>query len=99
MIKQINIKNFQSHKSTQLKLDPGVNVIVGSSDSGKTAIIRAYLWVVDNRPLGNAFVSHWALDEKGKQKEPTSVSIIVNGDQTLFLNLSRKEVECTHRAN
>lgn len=62
MIKQIQISNFQSHKSTTLELDLGVNVIVGSSDSGKTAIIRALRWLVWNRPGGEAFRSHWGGD-------------------------------------
>lgn len=79
MIEQIKIKNFQSHKSTQLKLDPGVNVIVGRSDSGKTSIMRALFWVIENRPLGNAFCSHWALNIKGKQEEHTAVTVFTNG--------------------
>jgi hypothetical protein len=42
-------------------------VIVGSSDSGKTAIIRAIRKVVRNRPTGDAFRSNWGGD--------TSISI------------------------
>ena len=60
MIKEIDIVNFQSHKSTHLDLVPGVNVIVGASDSGKSAIIRALRWLIWNRPVGDAFISHWA---------------------------------------
>ena len=59
MIKKIKIQNFQSHKDTTLKLDEGVNVIVGSSDSGKSSIIRALKWLVWNRPLGDSIRSHW----------------------------------------
>lgn len=59
MIKTIELRNFQSHKDTELTLDSGVNVIVGPSDSGKTAIIRALRKLVWNRPLGDAFRSHW----------------------------------------
>jgi DNA repair exonuclease SbcCD ATPase subunit len=40
-----------------MNLHPGVNVIVGKSDSGKTAILRAIRWVVFNRPSGDGFVS------------------------------------------
>ena len=60
MIKELNIVNFQSHKSTELELAPGVNIIVGPSDSGKSAIIRALRWLIWNRPIGDAFISHWA---------------------------------------
>ncbi len=58
MIKKLILKNFQSHKYSELEFNPGVNVIVGPSDSGKTAIIRALRWLVWNRPLGDAFIRH-----------------------------------------
>ncbi len=59
MIKTISIQNYQSHKDTQLELSPGVNVIVGPTDAGKSAILRAILWNLYNRPLGDGFQSHW----------------------------------------
>ncbi len=90
MIEQIRIKNFQSHKSTQLKFHPGVNTIVGSSDSGKTAIMRALFWVVQNRPLGSAFVSHWALNEKGKQAEPCWALVTTNDKKIKRVKLNEK---------
>ena len=62
MIKSIEIKNFQSHKDTKLDFLPGVNIIVGTSDSGKTVIIRALKWVAKNRPSGDAFRSNWGGD-------------------------------------
>ncbi len=57
-MKNIKIKNFQSHKNTELHLHPNVNVIVGQSSSGKTAIFRAIEWLNTNRPLGTRFISH-----------------------------------------
>lgn len=62
MINSICIKHFQSHQDSELKLHPGVNAIVGPSDSGKTAIIRALRWVTWNRPSGDAFRSSWGGD-------------------------------------
>jgi len=59
MINAISIKNFQSHKDSELEFVPGVNVIVGASDSGKSSIIRAMRWLVWNRPTGDSFRSHW----------------------------------------
>lgn len=49
-ITSIEIKNFQSHENTKLDLHRGLNVIVGRSDSGKTAILRAIKWVFYNDP-------------------------------------------------
>ncbi len=59
MFKSIFIKNFQSHKDSYLSFDEGVNIIIGSSDSGKTAILRALRWLIWNRPSGDAFRSNW----------------------------------------
>jgi len=59
MINYLHIINFQSHKDTTLEFDPGVNIIIGPSDSGKTAILRALRWVCWNRPSGESFRSHW----------------------------------------
>lgn len=59
MIEKITLKNFQCHKKLELKLHPGVNIIVGTSDSGKSAIMRAIGWVIQNKPSGDAFRSYW----------------------------------------
>ena len=59
MIKELSLTNFQSHKDSSLQLSEGVNVIVGASDSGKTAIIRALRWLITNKPAGDAFRSTW----------------------------------------
>jgi len=70
MIKKIEIKNFQSHKTSVLEFDAGVNVIIGESDAGKSAIVKALNWCVNNRPGGDAFRSEWGGD--------TEVSIYVD---------------------
>lgn len=76
MFNSVHIKNFQSHKDSKIKFDNGVNVLVGSSDQGKSAILRAILWAVNNRPLGtDDIVSHWARDNKNKIKEDMSVKV------------------------
>ena len=59
MIQQLNIQNFQSHEDTSLDFVEGCNVIVGASDSGKTAIIRALRKLAFNKPSGTEMCSHW----------------------------------------
>ena len=63
MINSIRIKNFQSHKDTYVEFSDRVNIFVGSSDSGKTALaIRALNWVINNKPSGDSFRSNWGGD-------------------------------------
>jgi len=56
MIESIWLRDFQAHKHLTVKLSPTVTSIVGPSDIGKSAIIRALRWLVFNRPLGQAFI-------------------------------------------
>ncbi|CDZ74941.1 chromosome segregation protein [Peptoniphilus sp. ING2-D1G] len=69
-ISKLELENFQSHKYTLLDFDKGLNVIVGNSDSGKTAIIRAIKWALYNEPQGDYFI------RQGEKN--TSVSVHFN---------------------
>lgn len=76
MIKSIELKNVQSHECTRVEFDKGINCIVGSSNNGKSAILRGLYWVKYNRPLGvDSLASHWALNEKGELKDSMSVTV------------------------
>ena len=55
-IKKVILENFQSHKYTEIEFDQYLNVIVGPSDHGKTAIIRALKWALFNEPSGDFFI-------------------------------------------
>jgi DNA repair ATPase RecN len=48
MIKSVSIQNFEAHEDTTIHFTDGMNSIVGLSNSGKSAIIRALMVVVDN---------------------------------------------------
>lgn len=70
MIQEVEIINFQLHKKIKLEFHPGVNVIKGITGSGKSGIIRAIKWSLQNRPSGFAFKPTFA-----KKKDNTSVSL------------------------
>lgn len=53
---KLTIENFQSHSFTELAFHPGLNVFVGPSDSGKSAILRALRWVLFNNPRGTEMI-------------------------------------------
>ena len=75
MLKRIEIENFQGHVKSAVDLSPGVNVIIGESDKGKSSIFRAIEWVRSNRPLGDGFRSEWGGD--------TTARIITDDAQTI----------------
>ncbi|PTM58912.1 AAA family ATPase [Desmospora activa] len=53
---RVVIENFQSHDRTEIDLTDGLNVFVGPSDSGKSAILRALRWLLYNQPRGSDFI-------------------------------------------
>ncbi|WP_059105233.1 AAA family ATPase [Shouchella shacheensis] len=55
-IRTVRLENFQSHFDTTLTLDDGLNVLIGQSDSGKTAVLRGVRWVLFNQPRGTDFI-------------------------------------------
>tara|TARA_R110002020_G_scaffold12409_6_gene45493 strand:+ start:3559 stop:4446 length:888 start_codon:yes stop_codon:yes gene_type:complete len=56
MLSRLRIKNFQKHEKIDVEFSPSVTTIVGPSDSGKSALIRAIRWVLFNKPSGTEFI-------------------------------------------
>ena len=56
MLERLQLRNFQCHEDLRIVFDPQVTTIVGPSDVGKSAVLRALRWVAENRPSGDAFV-------------------------------------------
>jgi len=75
MINLLDIQHFQSHKKTSLQFSNGINSIVGISDSGKTSLLRALYWAINNRPLGNADISDWNKDDNEEPIKSTFVRV------------------------
>src|SRR5262245_4610599 len=67
MIKKITVVNYQSHQQTVLELHPGINIITGPTDAGKSGFFRSLFWNKNNRPTGMMFVSDW--NKKGKNQD------------------------------
>lgn len=58
MLEKLHIRGFQCHERLTINFDPLATVLVGRSDVGKSAILRALRWVCTNRPGGSAFIQH-----------------------------------------
>ena len=84
MLQSLTIKNFQNHKKSVLNFSPGLNVIYGDNDQGKSAVLRALNWVIANKPSGFAFQNKQAV------KAFTEVSLITD-DQSITRRRGEKE--------
>ena len=84
-IESIRIKNFQNHEDTFLTFGPGLTVITGSSDCGKSAIYRAFMFVFENE---------WkSYDVKNGEKNTEITVIFKNGDYLKRTKGTVNEVE------
>ena len=54
----LKIEDFQSIGNAELEFTPGINLIVGQSNSGKTAILRAIDSVLTNPTYAKSFIKH-----------------------------------------
>jgi recombinational DNA repair ATPase RecF len=70
MLSSIKLRFFQCYRGVEFLLSPLVNVVIGSSDSGKSALLRALELVIFNRPAGTTFRSWFA-----ETDEDTSVLV------------------------
>jgi exonuclease SbcC len=55
-LKKLVLENFQVHPKLSLDLDPHITCIIGPSDVGKSAVIRALRWLCQNVPDGAEFI-------------------------------------------
>ena len=55
-IEEVQLINFQDHADTTITFKEGINLIVGSSDAGKSAILRAINYVFHNNLKGDGFI-------------------------------------------
>ena len=58
MLASLTLENFQKHEFFTLDFDEFVTVLIGPSDVGKSAVIRALRWLCLNQPAGDAFITH-----------------------------------------
>lgn len=69
----MEVINFQSHRRSVLRLKPGINAIIGSSDNGKSALLRAGDALVGNN-LEDGDISDFVRDQKEKPTEASEIA-------------------------
>ena len=90
-IQEVTIEGYQSHTNSTFRLSPGLTVITGPSDAGKTAIIRALRWFAFNEPTGEAFL-HTIRNPDGSVKEAVDqvkVSVTFDNGITITKTVER----------
>lgn len=75
-IESITLKEFQCHHKLTIEFDPLVTVLIGESDSGKSAVIRSIRWLATNRPSGDGIVRRGGGTDAGRS---ASVALRVDG--------------------
>ena len=75
MIERLRFSNFQRHEYQDIDLSSPVTVIVGKTGSGKSAALRCFRWIAQNRPSGDSFIRHGTDTVKG--------SLVVDGKEVL----------------
>ena len=58
MLRKLLIRNYQKHNKIRVDFSPTVTTIIGRSDAGKSAVLRALRWLCLNVPDGDGFIRH-----------------------------------------
>lgn len=58
MLQSLTVRNFQAHRYRKIRFDPYLTCIIGKTDRGKSALVRALRWIAENRPSGKDFVRY-----------------------------------------
>lgn len=66
---KIKLENFQAHRFQEIEFSSTITTLTGSSDAGKSAILRALRWICLNDLKGSDFIRH------GKKQAKVTLNI------------------------
>lgn len=95
-ITDVTIKGFQSHKESSFTLSPGLTVITGPSDAGKTAVIRALRWLAFNEPQGEGFLYTVRNADGSIKDQEEQAEVTVNFDNGVSITKTRRKGKTTY---
>lgn len=73
LIRSLHLQNFQAHENLELVFSSNITTIVGPTDTGKSAVLRALRWICLNDISGDAFIREGA--------KRTTVQITIQGEK------------------
>lgn len=83
IITELKVRNFQIHKNLTVKFTKGVNVIIGDTDAGKSALLRALHLLIMNNPRSGESIYQNSYDNK-------PLSIQIKDDRGNIIRRSKK---------
>ena len=78
----LQLTDFQAHRCSLINFAPGITTIIGPTDRGKTAILRALGWVAQNNLGGEEFIREGAKE--------TCVKLVVTEGKKSFTIIRTK---------
>lgn len=78
ILTKVDIRDFKSYKSTTVKFDKGISVIIGENGSGKTSILESINFALFKQKP-NASINMDDLIRRGAANAEVSVTFIANG--------------------
>jgi DNA repair ATPase RecN len=85
-IESVHIQNFQSYKDETIHFKPGLNLLLGSSDSGKSAILRAISFVLYNYPRSHTIIHNGEKEAKVSIKFSDGTIVTrIKGERNAYL--------------
>jgi exonuclease SbcC len=84
MLKKAILKNYESHEDSTMEFSPGINVIIGDTDSGKSGSLRGILGVITNTMFGLEHISDWIRTKTGTVKAGKEGSVSIEADDKII---------------
>jgi len=81
-ITEVEIENFQSHSHSVIQFQQGLNALIGESNHGKTAILRAIRWAEYNDPRGDSIIRTGSARAKVRVTYSSGWSIVRERDRS-----------------
>ena len=89
----LKIKNFQSWEDLELEFSDGVTQIIGPSNSGKSAIFRALVLLMENKPRNKSFISWWGKEAAvSLQIDNETITRIRGKTRNVYIDSSNNEI-------
>lgn len=77
-ISQITVKNYRNFKNTNVLFTPGLNILIGHNNAGKTNLIKALQLVFDRSSIGKPNIDDFCKEITNYEKPPCiEVSVLI----------------------